>query len=226
MTDLNQITAGEYELVAALFDQPTSKPGEPFDFHRYRQGDIVTLDAAEAKRLFAAGAVVVPGTRQKAEAEALRVAYEAALAALPDDVRAQVLATQAGTSVDGLAAPAASVPSTEAVQPPKAASKDDWVAYAVASGWAEADAEKLTKKDLIARLTESDEAPDSAADPGDGDDAATPPADGADQGGDDVPERPANVADEETWLAYAIARGVPEHEAEQLSKQELINLLT
>ncbi|SFA60830.1 hypothetical protein SAMN05444374_11634 [Rhodococcoides kroppenstedtii] len=226
MTDPNTVTAGDYELVAALWDQQVSKPGEPFDFRRYRAGDIVTLDVEEARRLVAAGAVVPPGSRQKAAAEAARAAYELALAQLPDSIRREVLETQTGASVDGVSAPGATSDRAEAVQPPKAASKDDWVAYAVASGWSEADAEKLTKKDLIARLTESDEAPDSAADPGDGDDAATPPADGADQGGDDVPERPANVADEETWLAYAIKRGVPEHEAEQLSKQELINLLT
>lgn len=58
-------TAGRYELVAIVWDELTSKPGRPDIFVRHRQGDIVQLDAAEATRLLAAGAVVetAPGHR-------------------------------------------------------------------------------------------------------------------------------------------------------------------
>ena len=92
--DLDQVQAGEYELVALQWDQPTSKPGQPFTYVRHRQGALVTLDVEEARRLFAGGAVVKKGERQRIAAEAARAVYEAALAQLPDDIREQV---QAGT---------------------------------------------------------------------------------------------------------------------------------
>ena len=87
MPDLNDIKAGEYELVAELFDQALSKPGEPFRYKRHRKGDLVTLDAAEARRLYAAGAVVVPGDRERAALEAARVQYAAVEARLPANQR-------------------------------------------------------------------------------------------------------------------------------------------
>lgn len=84
--DLNDVKAGDYELVAELFDQPTSKPGDPvFLYKRYIKGDIVTLDEDEAKRLVSAGAVVEPGAFERAQLAAAKAAYEAALAALPPD---------------------------------------------------------------------------------------------------------------------------------------------
>ena len=84
--DLNDVKAGNYELVAELFDQPNSKPEDKvFLFTRYRKGDIVSLDEDEAKRLVAAGAVVEPGSLERARVAALRAAYEAALAQLPPD---------------------------------------------------------------------------------------------------------------------------------------------
>lgn len=84
------VKAGTYELVALQWDQQTSKPGEPFDFTRHRRGDKVTLDADDARRLVRAGAVTKPGERQKAEAERAKAAYAAAVAQLPDDIRAEV----------------------------------------------------------------------------------------------------------------------------------------
>lgn len=82
MTDINEIKAGEYELVAELFDQPTSKPTDPvFTFDRKVKGDRVTLTEAEAKRLYAAGAVVIPGEREQVTLDTAKMAYEAALAA-------------------------------------------------------------------------------------------------------------------------------------------------
>ena len=87
-------SAGKYELVAHLWEQPDPswKPGEPYLFTRHVQGDTVTLTADEAERLVQAGAVVKPGEREKAlvgayqaQAAAAQAAYEAALAkAAPD----------------------------------------------------------------------------------------------------------------------------------------------
>lgn len=57
MTGLNDVKAGEYELVAQQWRQVTSKPGEPYDYVQHRRGAIVTLDVADARRLVKAGAV-------------------------------------------------------------------------------------------------------------------------------------------------------------------------
>ena len=92
--------AGQYELVATLWDELITKPGRPPTYIRHRQGDIVRLSATEATRLLAADAVVeisggspapttVPSpvvssaAREKAEAQDLQRSYEEALAALP-----------------------------------------------------------------------------------------------------------------------------------------------
>jgi uncharacterized membrane protein YgcG len=95
--DLNDVKAGKYQLVAVRWDQITSKPGEPLDYVRYRRGDIVDLNAEDAKRLVAAGAVVKPGQLEKTKAEAARALaeraaqeYQAILAGLPEDVRSEV----------------------------------------------------------------------------------------------------------------------------------------
>lgn len=61
--DLNDIKAGDYELVALRWDEITSKPGEPLDFVRHHRGDTVTLSVEDARRLVVAGAVVKPGTK-------------------------------------------------------------------------------------------------------------------------------------------------------------------
>lgn len=95
--DLNDVTAGKYQLVSPRWDQITSKPGEPLDYIRHRRGDIVELNAEDAKRLVAAGAVVKPGALEKAKAEQARelaeraaADYRAILAGLPEDVRSEV----------------------------------------------------------------------------------------------------------------------------------------
>lgn len=110
MTGLNEIKAGPYELVAELWDKPISKPGEPFDFIRYRKGDTVDLSVDEARRLFTAGAVVEPGAIQKAALEQARQAYEAALAMVPDHLRSELPAagdlTGSEPLATGLVAPA------------------------------------------------------------------------------------------------------------------------
>lgn len=97
------VKAGKYELVARQWDEIMSKPNEPLNYTRHRQGETVDLSEADAKRLVAAGAVVKPGEREKQAAELAVAQAQAALAALPDDVREQLLgdATEVGTSSAG-----------------------------------------------------------------------------------------------------------------------------
>ena len=73
--------AGVYELTAMLWDErvivlvPHPVTGvlvESEHFVRHRQGDLVHLSDAEARRLLAGDAVVVPGEREEQAAEALR----------------------------------------------------------------------------------------------------------------------------------------------------------
>lgn len=87
MVDVSNVKAGKYELVALRWDEPKSKPGEPFDFVRHRRGDVLDLNTEEARRLVAAGAVVKPGERERAQRERARQAYEAAQRLVPDDLR-------------------------------------------------------------------------------------------------------------------------------------------
>ena len=100
MPNIDETKAGEYELVAVQWDEPTSKPGEPFTFIRHRRGDTVTLNEEEASRLVRAGAVVKPGEREKVAAQFAKAQFAAALAALPDDLRAELLGQGAAPVVD------------------------------------------------------------------------------------------------------------------------------
>lgn len=102
--DINDIKAGTYELVALRWDEPTSKPGEPFTFVRHRRGDKVELSESEAKRLVLAGAVVEPGALERSAAERARREYEAALAQVPDVVRAEMGGAEPSGSGGGAAA--------------------------------------------------------------------------------------------------------------------------
>jgi hypothetical protein len=108
VTDLNEIKAGRYQLVAQSWEHITSKPTEPLDFTRYVRGDIVELNVEDAKRLFAAGAVVVPGQLEKAAVERARAEFELAqaqlnalISGLPDDVRAEVAPDTVAQEPDG-----------------------------------------------------------------------------------------------------------------------------
>lgn len=49
-----------YELLAGTYHETTSKPGEPFTYKTYVQGDTIQLDAEQAERLIKAGAVKDP----------------------------------------------------------------------------------------------------------------------------------------------------------------------
>lgn len=78
------VKAGKYELIVMSWDKLVSKPGDPVEFKRHNQGDIVTLNVEDANRLVRAGAVVKPGEREKNNAERLRLAAEAAQKAYDD----------------------------------------------------------------------------------------------------------------------------------------------
>lgn len=52
---------GEYTLAAESWDQYIAKPGKADQVTRHRRGDVVKLDAADAERLWAAGALVRVG---------------------------------------------------------------------------------------------------------------------------------------------------------------------
>ncbi|HXH77310.1 hypothetical protein [Nocardioides sp.] len=141
MSEVNEIKAGKYQLVAVQWDQITSKPDEPLDFTRHTHGAIVELSAAEARRLVGAGAVVKPGQLEKSKAERAReiaeqakAEYEAALASLPEDVRAEV-------------APETVAPPVPNGTPAKSASKVDWVTYATDEARGE---QRLTPEDAEA----------------------------------------------------------------------------
>jgi hypothetical protein len=88
--DINQVQAGEYELIADLWDERTSELDKPFEFVRHVRGDKVTLNQEDARRLVAAGAVAPVGAREAAELEAAKARYLAALAAVPDELRPQL----------------------------------------------------------------------------------------------------------------------------------------
>ena len=110
--DVNTIKAGEYELVAERFDQPASglKPSDPFDFTRYKKGDRVRLDVTEARRLVLAGAVVKPGEAEKMRAQAMAAQMQAHLAALPDEVRDEIVGSFKPADTGKAGAPAHPVP--------------------------------------------------------------------------------------------------------------------
>jgi hypothetical protein len=156
-TNIDDITAGEYELVALQWDQQTSKPREPFDFVRHRQGDRVTLNVEDARRLYAAGAVVKPGEREAAAAAAAAAAFQAALALVPEHMRAQITAHPAPEPQPSVApgddpAPAGGDTGGGADKPTKNAPKSAWVDFAVTEGMPRADAETATKDELIERF--------------------------------------------------------------------------
>lgn len=59
-------TTKEYELLADEYNETTSKQGEPFTYKTYRKGDKVKLNAEQAERLIAAGAVADPDAKADA----------------------------------------------------------------------------------------------------------------------------------------------------------------
>lgn len=92
MTNSDEVKAGKYELLAVSWDRITSKPGQPLEFTRHRQGEVIDLDVEEARRLLRAGAVVKQGERQKAAVAAAQAQLQAALAQVPAELREQISA--------------------------------------------------------------------------------------------------------------------------------------
>lgn len=146
--DINEIKAGKYQLLAVRWDKQTSEPGQPFTFKRYKRGDTIDLDEAEAKRLVAAGAAVTPGSIERAEAERAAKHLQAALNQVPDDVKAELLRQLGGGSGGEPTGVGEEPPAVE--RPSDKASKSAWVDYAVAKGTPRAEAEKLSRDDLAA----------------------------------------------------------------------------
>ena len=157
MTDVNEIQAGEYELVALLWDEPLSKPGEPFNFTRHRRGDTVQLSAEDARRLVPAGAVVKPGALQLAAVAQAQAQLAALVATLPPDLQQQI--ESAGLPEPEQSTPPSAEPrgpaaspvpvGTVGTRPAQVALKADWVAYAITQGMTAEDAEAATKDKLI-----------------------------------------------------------------------------
>lgn len=93
-----QDMSGLYELTALMWDEPytvllpnpvTGELVEHERRRRHRKGDIINLEHHQAKRLWRAGAIVVPGSRELAAAEAAE-RRAAAAAAEAKAARAQV----------------------------------------------------------------------------------------------------------------------------------------
>lgn len=150
--DRNDIKGGSYELIADQWDQVTSKPGEPLDYTRYYQGDIITLNVEDARRLVLAGAVVAPGSREQAAAERAQAALQQALAQLSPEQRAAFEATLAEAREAG----AAEVHEANGTKPrpAQAAKKEAWEEYAVSKGMTPEQANSLTKEQLVAAFAD------------------------------------------------------------------------
>lgn len=85
-----EIKAGEYEL-DAQWDEILSEPGKPLNYTRHKPGDVVKLDAGTAQRLVGAGVAFKKGERKKAQDEARVQIVRTHLAALPDELRDEIV---------------------------------------------------------------------------------------------------------------------------------------
>ena len=124
--DPNDIKGGKYVLIAEQWDEyvagpGTSKPTEPFDFVRHRQGDEVELSKSEARRLVLANAVVSLEDYEKATAEptaAAPVLDDAGLAALRETLDLPEDADQAAIleALQKPATPASTAPASDKIE--------------------------------------------------------------------------------------------------------------
>lgn len=167
--DTNDIKAGKYELVALQWDEILSKPGEPFNFKRHKQGEVLDLNVEDARRLVKAGAVVKPGARQKAQAQLALANFRAALEQLTPEQREEVLAEAKGedstpprkraakkaAAKDAGTASAAGdgPPPAKPTRPADDADDAAWVAYATALG--EDVPEGADKAAVVAQMEEA-----------------------------------------------------------------------
>ena len=92
MSTLEPGQPGKYELTAVQWDEITSKPGEELVFIRHRRGDIVELGTEHAARLWKAGALAIPGEREKAAAALAFQQLQVALGALTPEQREEMAA--------------------------------------------------------------------------------------------------------------------------------------
>ena len=137
MTDLNEIKAGEYELVALFWEEITSQPGQPFNFVRHGRGETVSLDVEDARRLFLAGAVRKPGKDGE-----LEVPGSEESTAPKGPVEGTFGVQEPAGGSDGA--------TSEASEPPaKSADKATWVGYAISQGADADEADASTKDELI-----------------------------------------------------------------------------
>ncbi|WP_306358845.1 MULTISPECIES: lipase chaperone [unclassified Nocardia] len=130
----------DYVLTASRFDQVLTRydNGAPKDVIKHRRGALVTgLSDSEVDRLLRAGAI------RPAPVDSI---VDGPVAVIEPD-------TGGVGEQQGEATPAAAAPVGEVERPKQAAPKDAWIAFAVVRGMAEADAEAMSKTELIAALS-------------------------------------------------------------------------
>lgn len=145
MADRTGDAVTDYVLTASRFDQVVERHdnGAPRRVIKHRRGALVTgLSDAEADRLLRAGAIraVQPPAAQESGSDDPASGHA-------DHVH---FAPTLEPSADGSDVPAPSGASVD--RPKQMALKDEWVKYAAARGMAEAEAEALTKSELIERF--------------------------------------------------------------------------
>lgn len=118
-------STADYVLLIHLFDQQIQKKGDPVEYRRHRQGDVVTLDSAEARRLLKAKAIAP-------------VEEDSSIATEEDDSQKEP-ATGSDTNAD-------------AERPANTATTAEWVEYAVSQGFDRSDMEKLKRAEIIAAV--------------------------------------------------------------------------
>ncbi len=145
MADRTGDAVTDYVLTASRFDQVVARHdnGAPRRVIKHRRGALVTgLSDAEADRLLRAGAI------RAAQPPAAQESGSADPASGHDDH--VHFAPNAEPPAAGADASAQS--GTVVERPKQMALKDEWVKYAAARGMAEAEAEALTKSELIERF--------------------------------------------------------------------------
>ncbi|MFD6518117.1 hypothetical protein [Rhodococcus sp. NPDC060176] len=118
-------STADYVLLIHLFDQQIQKKGDPVEYRRHHQGDVVTLDSAEARRLLKAKAIAP-------------VEEDSSIATEEGDSQKEP-ATGGDTNAD-------------AERPANTATTAEWVEYAVSQGFDRSDMEKLKRAEIIAAV--------------------------------------------------------------------------
>lgn len=135
-----------YRLVAHRWDDRTGEP-----VRKYRRGDVLDVPDDHVERLLRAGAIepldgsVAPPAAAPVAAKPQVTAPEPTPTKVPD-------APDESESVDTDDDSADEPTDVEPKRPPQVADKSVWVAYAVKRGMTKAEAEDMTKRELIAAL--------------------------------------------------------------------------